>query len=143
MAGTITDPGGAPLAPENRAVSVGSEPRFIFAPTCTPRPRILTTIVPGGAGQLQVTLSAGFTPGAPNNRINRVHIGQASNALIDVPGGQSGIQGNVDLDLPGVPSTVFFVRRADPNTPSVTVPLVVTDDCGTWPTFVGGGSRAF
>ena len=32
----------------------------------------------------------------------------------------------------------FFVRRAAPG--AATVPLVVTDGCGAWPTFVGMGT---
>jgi hypothetical protein len=38
----------------------------------------------------------------------------------------------------------FTVVRQPPGAPAtVTVPLVVTDDCGEWDTFVGGGPTAF
>ena len=34
-----------------------------------------------------------------------------------------------------------YVRRLAPG--AVTVPLFVTDECGAWETFVGGGPNAF
>jgi hypothetical protein len=36
----------------------------------------------------------------------------------------------------------FFVRRIAPGQ-GTTVELVVTDQCGEWRTFVGGGPNAF
>jgi hypothetical protein len=42
----------------------------------------------------------------------------------------------------GITSQQFFVRRTNAGVAS-TVPLTVTDVCGAWPTFVGGGPSAF
>ena len=48
-AGAITDPAGATVAPVNGAVAVGAEPRFIFAPACSPRPRVAMGVFPAWA----------------------------------------------------------------------------------------------
>jgi hypothetical protein len=49
----------------------------------------------------------------------------------------------VEVDLVSRPPSVgLTVRRID-NTQPVTVELVVTDGCGEWPTFIGGGPNAF
>jgi hypothetical protein len=51
--------------------------------------------------------------------------------------------GSFTLPLPDRPaSTTFWVRRATDGR-ATSLPLVVVDDCGTWPTFVGGGPTAF
>jgi hypothetical protein len=45
--------------------------------------------------------------------------------------------------VPGTPASYqFTVVRTTPGVAS-TVHLVVTDGCGAWPTFVGGGPSAF
>ena len=38
--------------------------------------------------------------------------------------------------------TSLLVHRVTPNQPA-TVPLVIVDGCGEWPTLVGGGPGAF
>jgi len=45
--------------------------------------------------------------------------------------------------LPSQPQTITLtVHRGTPGQ-AATVELVVTDGCGEWPTFVGGGPNAF
>src|SRR5947199_305256 len=58
------------------------------------------------------------------------------------PGGPTGATGNVFVNLPSRPQQTTFVMS--PATPgaALTVPLVVTDSCGAWPTFVGAGPNA-
>src|SRR5262249_55647775 len=60
---------------------------------CSPRPVVGVTVVPGGSGRLQATISASSNPGATANRLVSLQFGQATGALIDVPGqpvGQTG-----------------------------------------------------
>ena len=42
----------------------------------------------------------------------------------------------------GVQSTVLLVARTTAGQPT-TVQMTVTDGCGDWPTFAGGGAGAF
>ncbi|HYU03223.1 MAG TPA: hypothetical protein VEL02_05190 [Jatrophihabitantaceae bacterium] len=51
--------------------------------------------------------------------------------------------GNLTVPLPaGTQQASLTVRRATTGQ-ATTLPLVVVDDCGPWPTFVGGGIGAF
>jgi hypothetical protein len=152
---SATDSIGNPVAAPNNTVNVNTEPRFIFlaeaAPTptpttvpvpCTPRPPVTTAVAPGG-GRLTVTLTVGTGPGAATNHIRELRFGPTTNALVDIPSGPTGASGTFTFAPPGGPGSVSFaVRRAAPGQ-STTVPVVVVDDCGLWPTFVGGGPTAF
>jgi hypothetical protein len=107
-------------------------------PVCSPRPQVGVTTAPAGSGRLQVTLSANGT----NNRLAQLQFQQTTNAVVDV-GNQSGAQGAFTVDLSDHPQQLtFFVRRVNAGA-AVTVPLVVVDGCGSWPTLVGGGPNAF
>jgi hypothetical protein len=77
----------------------------------------------------------------PNNLLQSIVFGTATNALIDVPGGPTGATGNFTVS-PGTPQFSFDVRRAQAGASSI-VHFVVVDACGDWPTFVGGGSNGF
>src|SRR5207248_2373009 len=65
--------------------------------------------------------------------------GVATNALIDVPGGPTGATSNFVVNLPSRPQQTTFVIRPATAGSAMTVPLIVTDSCGAWPTFVGAG----
>jgi hypothetical protein len=144
LGGQITNPVGAAIGPaSNHAVSVGAEPRFVFAPICTPRPPIRVTVSPTSGDRLQVTISASTSAGLPNNRLSRLQVGDGSNSLIDISDGPTNVTGNIDLSLASIPSVAFSLRRQNPSVGNATVPLVVTDDCGAWQTFVGGGPAAW
>jgi hypothetical protein len=41
----------------------------------------------------------------------------------------------------GTRQVSFTIRRLAPG--AATLPFTVTDDCGNWPTFAGGGPGAF
>jgi hypothetical protein len=112
-------------------------------PPCSPRPSVSVSVIAGGAGRLQVTLSANVSDGTLANALQSLAFGSATGALIDIPGGQTGASGNFTVTLPaGTQQTTFFVRQATPGQ-AATVPLTVTDACGAWPTIVGGGPQAF
>jgi hypothetical protein len=143
MGGAITDPVGAAQVRANGTVTIGAEPRFVFAPKCATRPPVHVTVVNGGANRLQVTVTAGTSAAVPNNRLARLQFGTGDNSSVDIVGGQANVTNSLDLGLPSVPSVSFSLRRANPSIGNAVVPLIVTDDCGPWPTFVGGGPTAW
>ena len=89
-----------------------------------------------------MTVTAETTPGAPNNRLQALRLGATTNALVDV-GGRTYGNRQVTIPLDGrSQQATFLVRRAQAGL-ATTVPLVVVDGCGDWPTSVGGGAGAF
>jgi hypothetical protein len=64
------------------------------------------------------------------------------NALIDVLS-TSGRTGGFTVSLPGGTTQVLFTIRRAAQGAATTVPLIVTDSCGSWSTVVGGGPSAF
>src|SRR5207248_1031419 len=80
MGGAIADPLGAAQTRANSTVTVGAEPRFIFAPNCAARPPVRMTVVNGGANRLQVTVTAGTSAAVPNNRLDRLQFGSGDNS---------------------------------------------------------------
>jgi len=104
------------------------------SPVCTPRPRVTVNVARQGPDQFQVSINASGV----NNQIRQLQFGAATNASISVSG-QSGT-GNFAVTLPaGTQDIVFSIRRVQPGQ-ALQVPLVVTDGCGPWPTFVGAGT---
>jgi uncharacterized protein YkwD len=112
------------------------------APNCSPRPTFSVRTVNTSTGTLQVTVTAGRTTGAPNNAVHTVKLGALLNATIDVPGYGGAASDTAVGIAPGTQQVTFVVRRAGGST-GTTTPLVLTDDCGEWRTFVGGGRSAF
>jgi hypothetical protein len=113
-------------------------------PTLTPYPRPAVAVqVTPTAGTLQSTITArdaGCANG--NNQLVSIQFTQLANATVDVPGA-----GNVSspqtVSFPSHPTNVLLtMHRVNAGQPA-TVQMVVTDGCGTWPTFVGGGPGAF
>jgi hypothetical protein len=93
-------------------------------------------------GRLAVTV--GVTDTA--NRLLRIAFGagarQPTNALLDLPDGRVGVTGTPVYAPPdGATQATFHVRRAVAGL-ATTVPMVVTDGCGPWETFAGGGVAA-
>jgi hypothetical protein len=110
---------------------------------CAPRPSVGLDVQPGGGGRLQVTVRAGTLPSTPSNQLSAVRFGSAAGALVDVPNGPTGVPGGFLFNLPaGTQQFVFFIRQTATGQ-AATVPLVVTDACGDWQTFAGGGPGAF
>jgi len=103
---------------------------------CDPRTPVRVQASPTGDGRLSVTVAAG------TGYLKEIRFGAAQNALVDIPGGQTGAAGNFTYrPAASTAQSTFFVRK--PATGASTVPIVVVDDCGDWPTFVGGGAGAF
>lgn len=109
---------------------------------CASRPPVSVVTTPLGDGRLQVTLSAGTSAALPSNALRELRFAAATNALVDA-GGQTGQGGAFTVTLAaGTQQTSFVIRRATAGQ-AATVPLVVVDACGDWPTIVGGGPSAF
>jgi hypothetical protein len=95
----------------------------------------------GSAGRLDVTVTAGVGSGAASNALHALRFGTLTNATIDVAGQTVASNSRVTLAA-GSRQAHFSVQQARPGQ-AVTVPVVIEDDCGDWPTFVGGGAGAF
>ena len=97
----------------------------------------------GDPGQLLVTVTATRPASAPSNGISQIQFGQATNAIVDI-NNQSKNGGNLTAySAAGTEKVTFAVRRSPSNASTTTVPFTVTDDCGEWRSFVGGGASAF
>jgi hypothetical protein len=108
----------------------------------TPRPKVTVQTSVTADGRLAVQLTAGASESG--NRLTGLQFGPDArtpnpNALIDLPGIGNGRTAPTTVTIPNSPTTyTFYVRRQSPNVP-VTLPLTVTDYCGTWQTMVGAG----
>jgi thermitase len=108
--------------------------------SCNPRPQVTVQSVRTAADTLRVTLT-GSTTASGVNRLQQVRFGTGTNVLVDV-GTRAQSNGDFAVSLPnGALDYSFTIRRVSPG--SVTVPITVTDGCGEWKTFVGGGANAF
>jgi hypothetical protein len=128
----------AETVPQNGAVSVQIG---VAQVGCAPRPSVQIVPAPGG-GALQATFTAGPGASIATNAIREIRIGQVQNGVVDGSGKTGlGTGGVISFPAP-VTSTTLTVRRVTPGQ-ATTVPLVIVDACGEWPTFVGGGPSAF
>jgi subtilisin family serine protease len=129
----------------NSTVPVTPTPVPTAVPTavpvsCSPRPQVAVQSVRTAAGTLRVTITA-TSPTGGANRLQQVRFGSGSNAIIDV-GTRAESTGEFAVSMPaGTADYSFTIRRTGAG--PVTVPLTVTDGCGEWKTFVGGGANAF
>jgi hypothetical protein len=104
----------------------------------------VTTTRPG-PGRLQATLGAQTSPGIPTNSLSSLRIGSIANAIVTLNGSPVTVGQTVTLPAGTPQATLLLERHApgqNPNLPSG-VGLVVTDACGEWQTFVGGGPNAW
>ena len=109
---------------------------------CGPRPTVVVNAIPVGGSRLQVTVSSGTAPATPGNHLIQLQATIPANTRIDVPNGPQDLLGSAILPIgDGTQPVIFFVRRIGPG--AITVPLIATDTCGAWPSFVGGGTSAF
>jgi len=109
---------------------------------CGPRPRVQTTPAAAG-GKLQVHIEALAMPTVQNNALRQVKFGSFQNARVTlngqpIPSGET----FTIADPANTHGVDFVVERVTPGQ-ATTVPFVVVDGCGEWPTFVGGGPTAF
>jgi hypothetical protein len=108
---------------------------------CAPRPPVQISAMPNGDGRLRVTISASTSAGTPNNALSQVQVGVATNARVYLNLFAQQVPFTEPL-APGTQQATLYVERLTAGQAS-TASLVVTDGCGAWPTFVGGGVSAF
>ncbi|MCC7368969.1 MAG: PQQ-dependent sugar dehydrogenase [Chloroflexi bacterium] len=107
-------------------------------PSCAPRPRVTLQSVQTAPGTLTVTLSATNNTSIANNTLQAVEVFRLANASASL-GSQSNQTAPFTVTLPGgTTSTQLVVRRVQAGQ-AFTANLRVTDGCGPWTTFVGGG----
>jgi hypothetical protein len=105
---------------------------------CAPRPNVTSHVTAGG-GSLQVTVAAATSAATPSNALTAVHFTRLDNGSVTVPGrAPSTTPFDVSLS-PAVQQLTFAVSRVTPGQ-ATTVHLAIADHCGTWTTFVGGGT---
>jgi hypothetical protein len=101
---------------------------------------VTLTTMPAGGGRLQVTVSATTNPGQPTNTVRSIQFGRSTRAEVEVSGRPASAEA-FNLDLPaGATQASFTVHRTAAG--PVQTPFTVTDGCGEWRTFVGGGASA-
>jgi thermitase len=109
--------------------------------SCSPRPPVGISTGVNGSGLNATTFTTGV-----GNAVRFIQAGAVAgttlNALVSFPTPASESAGTKTY----VPRTVgatagFQMQRQTPASPS-TLPFVVTDGCGTWKSFVGGGTAA-
>jgi hypothetical protein len=67
---------------------------------------------------------------------------RTDNATVDL-GSQVGASGDFTVAIPGGAAQATLVVHRVTARQGSTVSMIVTDGCGQWPTFVGGGPDAF
>ena len=113
-------------------------------PSCSPRPPVRVASAPGGAsapGVLLVTIEAQAGAGALHNALDTVRVAELANARVELDG--RALATGETASLPAATQQVTLVVRRATAGAAATARLVVTDACGPWPTFVGGGPTAF
>jgi hypothetical protein len=127
-----------------RGIAIWSQTTPAPPSDCTTRPRTTIQTRAIGGGQLEVTVQVGRPATAPNNVVRQVQVTRALNAQVQILGQTLGAGGGTVTPPTAAQSLTFTVARqpAGARVP-VTVSFAVTDDCGAWPTFVGGGPGAF
>jgi hypothetical protein len=102
---------------------------------------VLVTAAPQGNGRLAVLIRAQTLPATPSNTLRSIRVVSLGNAKL-LLGGAELQPGQVATFQDGAGAAELTLQRPTPGQAS-TAQLVVTDDCGEWPTLVGGGPNAF
>ena len=108
---------------------------------CNPRPNLAVTTVPAGPGQLQARLTAQVLPATSLNSLQHITITAIDNATVLLNG--SPVAAGASITLPGGTAQVTLLLQRQQLGAASLVSFVVTDVCGDWPSFVGGGPGAF
>lgn len=116
-------------------VLIGGTTINVGAQACTPRApvRLAVNAVTGQVGRLSAQVTAG------NGNIQSIAFSAAPNVSIEIDG--VGRTPPFTYTPPSPTSQVALILVAPSGGP-ITVPFVVTDGCGPWQTFAGGGAQA-
>jgi hypothetical protein len=114
-------------------------------PTPYPRPNVGVAVTPvATTGTLTVTLAGRDAGCAANNQLLALRFTKLTNATVDVPGVGSIVAASPSpVPLAGHPASIVLTVHRVQSGQATSAELVVTDGCGDWPTFVGGGPNAF
>jgi N-acetylneuraminic acid mutarotase len=117
------------------------------SPTVTltpyPRPAVGVQVTPDPPQRLQVVITARDAACTPNNQLVQIQFTALTNAGIQLPGDVIVHTTPFTVPIaPGNAQTSFTVIRTTPGQPT-NATFTVTDGCGAWPTFVGGGPNSF
>ena len=105
------------------------------------RPRVGVHSARTGPGMLSVTVSATTNASTPTNALQSIEFTRIENAFVTI-GSQVDQQSAFTIPFPGGAQVApFIVRRKQAGLP-MTVHLAITDACGPWQTFVGGGAAS-
>lgn len=113
---------------------------------CSPRPRVLVNVISRledptvPAENLKIVLKSTTNPTGALNRIKAIEFTPDANANVPFAGNPN-FKGWSTLPGVGATEVTFRVKRLSP-TQGAMVSLIVRDECGDWPTFVGGGKNA-
>jgi hypothetical protein len=110
-----------------------------------PLPNVGVAVTPTTAShQLTVHLTAREALCTPNNQLRSIKFTGFDNATVTIPSvGTFNSPSAAPIPIPGQPSSIALtVQKLRAGQPA-TVSVVVTDGCGDWPTFFGGGPNAF
>ena len=111
---------------------------------CSPRPQVAVRADPTSGGRLLVNAQVGRPSNNPNNVLRSIQFMSFSNASVEILGRTIGSAGGTVTAPAGTTGLNFVVTRQPAGSKTtVMVPFIVTDDCGPWNTFVGGGPSAF
>jgi CSLREA domain-containing protein len=143
-AATITStPSNTPTATITPSPSTTSTP----TPTATPfpQPNVGVAVTPSG-GTLETTImarDAGCAQG--NGQLVALRFTRLTNATVDVATVPATTVSTAPttIALPSRPASIQLTVHRGTAGQAATVELTVTDGCGSWPTFVGGGPSAF
>jgi hypothetical protein len=113
---------------------------------CNPRPAVSVTVTPISGNLIRATVTAGA------GVISSVHLGMPDpmlNARVNVQGGPQDLTGTFlynGASSPALPPSttqlVLDIRQQSFGS-GTSVPIIVSDQCGAWPTLAGGGTGVF
>lgn len=133
----------APPLPGQFSAPAGAAPE---AQTCNARPPVVVNALANGTA----TIMAGQSNAATPNTISQIvfsadsqHDGSATNVALDLPGLPVGLRPSAGTPIvvtlsPPVQQYNFAMHALDSGA-ATTVPIMVTDQCGAWPTHLGAG----
>jgi hypothetical protein len=98
-------------------------------------------VTPNGDGRLRVDLSAATNAGTPSNQLTEIRVTAQTNAVVYLDLYSQSVPFSENLPPGTTTKTLYVARQTAGQAASATI--VVTDGCGDWPTFVGGGPSAF
>ena len=108
------------------------------AANCSQRPRIAVQSIRTAAGTLQVTLTATNSATVTGNVLQSLAFNHILNASVTIGSQASQVNPFTVTFAPGTTTTQFTATRNTPGQ-AMQVDFGVTDRCGLWQTFVGGG----